>query len=192
MFTEQAAEHFNHACRADATRHIDGEALARELVDHGEALEFLAAGAGIVDEIVGPHLIRSRGWQRTRACSSDASRWSPPRQLQACATPESIRSMRSHRMALPAQEDAHAPVTMARITSAICRIAASTGASLGAHRVVVQDRAGQPQLASLALEIPHAPSPKQLGPFGPASSPFSAVDLLERLDPPSRARRPCA
>src|SRR6185437_5712415 len=28
----------------------------------------------------------------------------------------------------------------------------------------------------------HAPSPKPPGPFGPASSPFSAVDLFQRLD----------
>jgi len=40
--------------RADAAGDIDGERLARELVDHGQALELAAVGTGVVNEVVGP------------------------------------------------------------------------------------------------------------------------------------------
>src|SRR5206468_7847456 len=67
MYADQAGEHVNDAGGTDTTRHIDGEALAGEFVNHGETFELLAVGAGVVDEIVSPHLIRTGRWQWTRS-----------------------------------------------------------------------------------------------------------------------------
>jgi hypothetical protein len=53
-------EHLDDALGADAAGDIDGEALARVLVDDGEALERLPVRAGVVHEIPRPDLIRRR------------------------------------------------------------------------------------------------------------------------------------
>ena len=55
-------EHLNDAGGADTSRRVDGVTFAGELVDDSEAFELLSVGTIVVDEIVGPHLVRaSRG-----------------------------------------------------------------------------------------------------------------------------------
>jgi len=66
VHADQTGEHVNDAGGADTACDIDGEALAREFVDHGEAFDLLSVGAGVVNEIVGPHLIRTHRRQWTR------------------------------------------------------------------------------------------------------------------------------
>src|SRR5579864_3872324 len=63
------------------------------------------------------------------------------------------------------------------------RMASSAGASRSARteRYCNIER-GIRSARRLGAGSAHAPSPKPPGPFGPASSPFSAVDLLQRLD----------
>ncbi len=58
-------EHINDALGADAAGDVDREALARVLVDDRLALDLLAVGAGIEDEVVCPDAVRREGRQRT-------------------------------------------------------------------------------------------------------------------------------
>jgi hypothetical protein len=44
----QPLEDFDHANRADRGRHVDGQALPRELIDHRQALDLLAALARLL------------------------------------------------------------------------------------------------------------------------------------------------
>src|ERR1039457_781232 len=156
MYADQAGEHVNDASGTDASGYVDGEALAGELVDHGEAFELLSVGTGVVDEIVGPHLIRPRRGQWPRSRSGYPSPRSAPWQLQPGDAPQPIRALRSHRMTLPAQKDVHAAITVARIRGRdpSHRIERRRIA-LGTHRTVFQYRTGQfDQLAGLALGMP--------------------------------------
>jgi len=47
-------KHLDHALGADRASHVDGQALAGEFVDDGQALDLLAFGSGIEEEVVGP------------------------------------------------------------------------------------------------------------------------------------------
>ena len=66
---DQFGKDFNDALGADRAGNIDGEAFAGELIDHGEAFNLLAIGAGVEHEIVGPDVIRGGCGQRARARS---------------------------------------------------------------------------------------------------------------------------
>src|SRR5690606_28293888 len=57
-------QHLDDSPGADAAGHVDGQALPGELVDHGQALDLLAIGAGVEDEVVGPDAVRTarRQW----------------------------------------------------------------------------------------------------------------------------------
>ena len=63
----ETGEHVDDAARADAAGDVDGEALARPLVDDGEALELLAIGAGVEDEVVRPDVIPAGRRRRARS-----------------------------------------------------------------------------------------------------------------------------
>src|SRR5262245_23731875 len=89
-FADQSGQHFDHPPRADATRHVDRQALAGELVDHREALQALAVGAVVEQEVVRPDVVRPRIWQWTRTRARYAPPWPSPRQLQSCQTPQPI------------------------------------------------------------------------------------------------------
>lgn len=63
---DQATEHLAHTAGADAALNVDLQALARPLVDDGQALQLLAIGAGIDHKVIGPHLVRPRRRQGPR------------------------------------------------------------------------------------------------------------------------------
>ena len=67
MLRDQPREHLDHARRADRATDVDRQALLGVLVDHRQALDLLAAGAGIEYEVVGPDLIGTEYRQGPRA-----------------------------------------------------------------------------------------------------------------------------
>lgn len=64
---DQTAQNLNDAPGADAASHIDRQALSGVLVDDREALELLAVGTAVEDEVVSPDAIRGKRWQGARA-----------------------------------------------------------------------------------------------------------------------------
>ena len=112
---DEAREHLDHALGADRAGHVDGQALAGELVDDRQALDLLAVGAGVEDEVVGPDEVRGGRRQRTRAAAGDAPPRSATRQLQPGLAPQPVRSVPAELMPLALQEDADAPVAVARV-----------------------------------------------------------------------------
>lgn len=63
---DQLGKDLYHPLGADASRHVDRQALAGELVDHGQAFQRLSLGAGVVDEVVCPDAIRACRRQGSR------------------------------------------------------------------------------------------------------------------------------
>ena len=152
-FADQSGKHFDHTAGTDAAGDIDGQALAGELVDHGEALQALAVGAVVEQEVVSPDVVRPRGRQRTGTGARRAATWPPSRQLQACKTPEAMRTMSTHVMPLTAQEDPNPPIAVARV---LCGQPSHRlqrrRVAFGSHGAVAQRRSGNlEQLAGTPL-----------------------------------------
>src|SRR5260370_25697031 len=57
---DETRQYLDHAPREDAAVDFDGKAFLCPLVGDGEALQLLAAGAPVEDELVRPHLVRTR------------------------------------------------------------------------------------------------------------------------------------
>ena len=64
---DQSGQDLDDALGSDAAGHVDGQALPGELIDHGQALDLLAIGAGVEDEVVGPDAVRAARRQRSWA-----------------------------------------------------------------------------------------------------------------------------
>lgn len=90
----QAREHFDHTARSDAAGHVDREAFPGEFVDHCQALDLLAVGASIEDEVVGPDMVRRLRRQGTRTARGHATPRPAPRQLQSGGFPKAMSSLR--------------------------------------------------------------------------------------------------
>ena len=65
VHADESGQNLDDAPGADRTGHVDGQALAGELVDHLQALDLLARGRGVEDEVVGPDAVWATGWQRS-------------------------------------------------------------------------------------------------------------------------------
>ena len=63
---DQTREYLDHAGGANRAGHVDRQALAGELVNDGQALDLLAARAGIEYEVVRPDVVRAERWQGSR------------------------------------------------------------------------------------------------------------------------------
>src|SRR6476661_2973133 len=76
-FADQPRQHLDHALRTDAAGDVDGQALARELVDDRQTFEALPVGTGIEYEVVGPQEDGTRSrkgpWSGARHAPSAAS-----------------------------------------------------------------------------------------------------------------------
>ncbi len=105
----------DHPLGTDGACHVDRQAFPGELVDDGQAFDLLAIGAGIEDEVVGPHEVRVGGRQRSGPAGGNPASRTPPRQLQTRLAPEPMGTLLGELVTGPAQEDAHAPVAVARI-----------------------------------------------------------------------------
>lgn len=102
---------------ANAAGHVDGQALACVLVDHGQAFQLLAISTCVIDEIVGPDLIDSARPQRLRVARRDALAQALLWHLQPVLVPDPMRAIGTRRVATPTEKDLHAAVAVARILS---------------------------------------------------------------------------
>src|SRR6476620_9829843 len=114
-FADQPRQHLDHALRTDAAGDVDGQALARELVDDCQTFQALPVGTGIEYEVIGPQEIGSGGRNGPRSGGCYTPSATASRQLQLRYAPQPMRTMPAHVKALPAQEDADAPIAIARI-----------------------------------------------------------------------------
>src|SRR4029453_7430001 len=96
--------------RANATGDVDGQALARPLVDNRQALQRLSIGARVKDEVVGPYVIGRPGRQWPWATDRHASAGAATRHLQPRLAPQAMRPVRAHDVPFPFQEDPNAPI----------------------------------------------------------------------------------
>ena len=78
-------------------------------------LRLLPVGTGIEYEVVGPQEIGSGGRNGPRSGGRYTPSATASRQLQPRHAPQPMRTMPAHVKALPAQEDADAPIAIARI-----------------------------------------------------------------------------
>ena len=99
----------------DAARHINRETLAGVLIDHREAFQRLPVGAGIEDEVIGPHLIRATCRQRPGAARCHAAPRALFRHLQPGKAPEPATAVSAHDVPTTREEDLDAPVAVAGI-----------------------------------------------------------------------------
>src|SRR5882762_1547697 len=89
----------------------DGDATGRG----AEALQLLAAGAPVEDEVVRPHLVRTRWRLGPRTAGRDPLAGALTRNLQLRTPPQTMCTARTHRVAITAKEDPDAAVAVARI-----------------------------------------------------------------------------
>src|ERR1700674_5641853 len=118
MHTHQPRQHVDDPRRANAAGDVDGQALVGEFIDHCQALELLAIGAGIKHEIVGPDVIGRAWWQWTRPTRRNPSSRSFAWQSQFRLTPQPASTVDAHEQPLSPQEDANPPIAISRI---LCR-----------------------------------------------------------------------
>lgn len=83
---------------------------SRVLVDDREAFQLPTVGAGVIHEIVGPHLILTKRRQRSRPARCDAFARPLSRDLQTRLAPDPMRSICAHFMSLSIQEDLDATI----------------------------------------------------------------------------------
>src|SRR5471032_1363514 len=97
---DQTRQHLDHAARTDAAVDFDGKTFLRPLVGDGEALQLLAAGAPVEDEVVRPHLVRTRWCIGPRTTGRDPLAGSFARNLQLRTPPQTMRPARTHRVTI--------------------------------------------------------------------------------------------
>jgi len=59
VLRDQVGKHLDHPAGSNRASDIDRQARTGELVDHRQALDLLAARAGIEHEVIGPDVIRT-------------------------------------------------------------------------------------------------------------------------------------
>ena len=62
MQADQPAEHLDDAGAADRASDVDRQAFTRVLVNDSQALELLAVGTSVKDEVVGPDVVALERW----------------------------------------------------------------------------------------------------------------------------------
>src|SRR3954468_18724660 len=115
MHAHELREHLDHPAGADAARHVDGQALARELVDDRQTLQRPPIGARVEYEIVRPHVIEPGQRERPRTTRGGPPPWPLLRDLQSLLAPQAIRAVGAHPVALALEEDPNHPIAVAGI-----------------------------------------------------------------------------
>src|SRR5437763_8819871 len=85
------------------------------LIDHRQALQLLAIGTGVEQEVVCPDLVRFRRRQRPWTSGCYAPPWPLSRYLQAVQPPQAMGPIGTHHVSTPRQEHLDAPIAIARI-----------------------------------------------------------------------------
>src|SRR6185437_2701625 len=85
--------------------YLDGQTLARVLINHRQTLKLLTIGTGIEDEIICPQISRARCRQRARAAVRNPSSRPLSRHLQTTLAPQAVSSIGAHPMSTTLQED---------------------------------------------------------------------------------------
>ena len=99
----------------DVSRHIDRQALTREIIDDRQALQRPAIRARVEDEVIGPHVIpRGRGL-RPEATRGHPPPQAPPRHVQARLAPQPIGPFGTHRVPPAREKDPDLPIAVPRI-----------------------------------------------------------------------------
>jgi hypothetical protein len=99
MMADETRQHIDDATRADAAGDVDGEAFPRPLVHDGEALQLLAIGACIEDEVVGPNMVSTTRRKRPRPTHRHSSPTSPSRDLKPGRAPQPVGAPGAHPVA---------------------------------------------------------------------------------------------
>src|SRR3974390_2104027 len=108
---DQAGQDLDHALRSDAALHVDLQALPRPFVDDRQAFELLVVGAGIEHEVVRPDLVRPSCWNRSGPGRRNALSRAFPWDLKTGGTPQPVRPIPAHPVALALQVDVDAAVS---------------------------------------------------------------------------------
>src|SRR5688572_32016364 len=77
--------------RSNPPGHINRETLSRELIDDRQALQAATIGAGVEHEVVRPHVIDRRRWQRPRTTGGHPPTRPFLRHLEALRPPQADR-----------------------------------------------------------------------------------------------------
>src|SRR5512134_1340337 len=112
---DQLGQELDHPLGADGAGHVDRQAFPRELVDDGQAFDLLTVRASVEDEIVGPDEVRARRRKRSRPARGNPAPRTPSRQLQPRFAPQPVGTLPGELVTRATQEDAHAPIAVARI-----------------------------------------------------------------------------
>lgn len=95
MHTDQLRELIDDTHLTDPAGHINGQTRTRILINDGQALEHLAAGATVKDEVIGPDVVALLGCHRSRSSAGRTTTASLLRHLQVGAAPPSPGPIKS-------------------------------------------------------------------------------------------------
>jgi len=153
------------------------------LVDDGQTLDLLAIGAGVEHEVIGPDQVGAGRRQRPRPAGGNASPRPPARQLQPGLPPQAMGTMPSPGVALAPQEDADAPVAIARILRGQRAHGVDDWGVLGRQpQLVAQAGAAISSSRRRGASTDRVGRRTQSARAAPAGSPLSAVDVLQDFD----------
>src|SRR5687767_4264740 len=91
--------------RSNPPGHINRETLSRELIDDRQALQAATIGAGVEHEVVRPHVIDRRRWQRPRTTGGHPPTRPFLRHLEALRPPQAVHPVGAQHVALALEED---------------------------------------------------------------------------------------
>jgi hypothetical protein len=117
IYAHELRQHLYHAAGTNPSRHVDREAFARELVDHGQALQRPAIGARVEHEIVRPDVIDRRRGERSRSTVRHAPARSFLGHLEALLAPQAIHPIGPEHVACALEKDPNRAIAVARILS---------------------------------------------------------------------------
>ena len=115
MEAGEARQDVDNLSRADATRDLDRQVLARPLIDDRQALELLGVGAVVIDEIVRPDVVGRDGWRRARSARGDPPPWPAPRYLRFSLAPQSVGAVNAHFKPLAGKKHPDRTIAVSRI-----------------------------------------------------------------------------
>jgi len=112
---DQLLEHLDKTLASDRTGHIDMQTLFGELVNHRQALEFVAIGTAIKNKVIRPDLVGCGGHKRLSVLAAVALPGLFRGHLQPRSCPNPGRPIPTQHNAIAAQKDPHPSGAVPRI-----------------------------------------------------------------------------